>query len=69
MSVGIVDRQSLGGGGGVEVLIRRVECHRGETGILVEALDFKGYVQLDGIVGSETVFTGGEQRAVEEGCG
>ena len=66
MAVRIIDRQPLGNGGEVEILVRRDERHRVKTGILVTPLDIEDNRELHGIIGPEPVFASNNHRIAEE---
>ena len=67
MAIGIVHGQPFGRGGGVEGLVGGDERDRGETGILLLAVDFEGGGELDGVVGAQRVRVRQPRRLVQQG--
>src|SRR5262245_59069629 len=67
MMTWVIDRQAFGGGGVVEGLVGGDECDRGETGILLLAVDFEGGGELGGVVGAQRVRVRQPRRLVQQG--
>src|SRR4051812_3041502 len=67
MEVRVIDCQPFSRGGVVEGLVGIDERDRGETGILLLAVDFEGGGELDGVVGTQRVRVRQPRRLVQQG--